>query len=805
MKFTYSWLKEHLETDKPVADIGDALTMIGLEIEGLDDPAAALAPYTVAKVISAEPHPDADRLRVCMVDTGDETIQVVCGAPNARAGMKGVFAPAGTTLPGTGLLLKPTTIRGVASNGMLCSEREMGLSDEHDGIIELDADATVGAPFAEAAGLDDPVFDIAITPNRPDCLGVHGVARDLAAADMGNLIDRSIKPVAGTFKSPVAIALEFDDAARNACPVFAGRYIKGVTNKASPKWLQQRLRAIGLRPINALVDITNYITYDRARPLHVYDTDTLTGTVRARLGVAGESFEALDGKTYEVGPEDCVIADDAAVLGLGGIIGGTATGSTEQTTNVLVECALFDPIRTAMTGRRLGIDSDARQRFERGVDPAFVLPGLELATALILEICGGEASEISVTGTIPEPNKIVSFNPEIVQRLSGMKLPLAEIKFILKRLGFWVAGREKVLNVAAPTWRPDIHEAADLVEEVVRIAGTDRLPSTPLPRLSAVTKPAINPARRRVQRARRALAARGMVEAVTWSFIARAPARVFGGGSDALELLNPISSEMSSMRPSLLPGLVSAAQRNADRGFNDLALFEVGQVFAGVRASDQQMVAGGVRRGTAQATGAGRHWHMPGREVGGLDAKADALGALAAVGVAVDKVQITTDAPEWFHPGKSGVVRLGPKTVLAHFGVLHPRALAGLDAQGPLVGFEVFLDAVPAPRKPASRGRAALNASDLQPIARDFAFVVDEKISAATALRAAQNADKTLITGVTLFDVYDGAGVGEGQKSLGLEVVLQPRDKTLTDEQIESVATKIVAGVLKATGGSLRA
>ncbi|MHA1524888.1 MAG: phenylalanine--tRNA ligase subunit beta, partial [Alphaproteobacteria bacterium] len=754
-------------------------------------------------VTSAKPHPDADRLQVCMVDTGSEAIQVVCGAPNAHAGMKAVFAASGTTLPGTGLRLKPTTIRGVASNGMLCSEREMGLSDEHDGIIELDGKAHVGAPFAEAAGLDDPVFDIAITPNRPDCLGVRGVARDLAAADMGTLVDKPIKPVAGTFENPVAIALEFDDAA-GACPVFAGRYIRGVTNRASPAWLRQRLRAIGLKPINALVDITNFITHDRARPLHVYDADTLTGTIRARLGKAGESVAALDGKTYKIDERDCVIADDAAVLGLGGIIGGTATGSTEKTTNVLVECALFDPIRTAMTGRRLGVDSDARYRFERGVDPAFVLPGLELATAMILEICGGQASQITVCGKIPEPEKIISFNPAIVERLSGMKLPLPEIKFILKKLGFWIAGRDAVLNVAAPTWRPDIFEAADLVEEVVRIAGTDRLPSTALPRLTAVTRPALSPGQKRVQRARRGLAARGMVEAVTWSFIARGPARIFGGGGDALELLNPISSEMSSMRPSLLPGLVAAAQRNADRGFPDCALFEVGQVFAGVQASDQQMVAGGVRRGTAQTTGAGRHWHTPGNSVGGLDAKADALGALAAIGVAVDKVQVTSDAPDWFHPGRSGVLRLGPKTVLAHFGVVHPRALASLDTQGPLVGFEVFLDAVPAPRKSANSARAPLNASDLQPITRDFAFVVDEKIKAGDLVRAAQNADKTLITGVTLFDIYVGAGIGEGQKSLGVEVVLQPRDKTLNDEQIEAVAEKIVASVLKATGGSLR-
>ncbi|MFV2093553.1 MAG: phenylalanine--tRNA ligase subunit beta, partial [Hyphomicrobiales bacterium] len=554
--------------------------------------------------------------------------------------------------------------------------------------------------------------------------------------------------------------------------------------KASPQWLQQRLRAIGLKPINALVDITNFITYDRARPLHVYDADTLTGPIRARLGAPGESFEALDGKTYEVGAQDCVIADDKAVLGLGGIIGGVATGSTENTSNVLVECALFDPIRTAMTGRRLGIDTDARYRFERGVDPAFVLPGLELATAMILEICGGQASEIIVAGAIPEPKKIIPFNPNIVARLSGMKLPLPEIKFILKRLGFWIAGREGDLNVAPPTWRPDIHEAADLVEEVVRIAGMGRLPATPLPRLHAVTRPALSLKQRRVQRARRGLAARGMVEAVTWSFIARDAARVFGGGGDALELLNPISSEMSSMRPSLLPGLIAAAQRNADRGFADLALFEVGQAFAGVRPQDQLMVAAGVRRGTAQATGAGRHWRAPGAAVDGLDAKADALGALAAIGVAVDKVQITDDAPGWFHPGRSGVVRLGPKNVLAHFGVLHPRALAALDAQGPLVGFEVFLDAVPASRKSGPTARPALNAPDLHHITRDFAFVVDEAVSADDVMRAARGADKKLITGVTLFDVYRGQGIAQGQKSFAIEVVLQPRDKTLTDEEI---------------------
>jgi len=804
MKLTLGWLRDHLETDAGLDAIVAKLNMIGLEVEGVDDPAARFGAFTVAEVISAEPHPDADKLRVCLVETGGGRVQVVCGAPNARAGLRGVFAPSGTRIPGTGLDLKATRIRGVESNGMLLSERELGLSDEHEGIIDLAEDPPVGAPVARVMGLDDPVLDIGVTANRSDALGVHGIARDLAAADMGTLAAGHVKAIAGSFACPVGVKIELSGDETRNCPAFALRMVRGVKNGPSPGWMQKRLSAVGLRPINALVDITNYVTLDRARPLHVFDAAKVTGDLVVRMARAGESATALDGRTYRLDATMTVIADGAGVESIAGVMGGSATGCSAETTDVLIESALWDPDNIGRTGRALGLESDARYRFERGVDPAFTVPGLDLATALVLEHCGGEASQVNVAGEVPQPGRAIDFDPDEVRRLAGIELPLPEIRLILKKLGFWVAGSGGQLKVAPPSWRPDVAEAACLVEEVVRIAGTDRLPSVPLPRLAAVTRPVLTTSQKRARTARRALAGRGMVEAVTWSFIAAREARAFGGGGAELELVNPISSEMSTMRPGLLAGLVAAAQRNADRGMSDLALFEVGQAYRGIAPDEQYLAASGVRRGSARPCGAGRHWRDPASGVDVFDAKADALGILAALGLDPSRCQVAAGAPEWFHPGRSGVVRLGPKVTLAHFGEIHPRSLRALGASGPVAAFEVFLDAVPEARQKSARARGPLDASDLMPVMRDFAFVVDDAVAADDLIRAARGADKALITDVRLFDLYRGGHVGEGRKSLAIEVTLTPREKTLTDEEIDAVAAKVVAQVEKSTGGRLR-
>lgn len=803
MKFTIGWLKDHLETEATLDEIVATLTRIGLEVESTFDPAAALAPFTVAEVLAAEPHPQADRLKVCKVATASGTVQVVCGAPNARAGLKGIFAAPGTYIPGIETTLKTARIRGVESQGMLLSERELQLSDEHTGIIELDPSAAVGDPAAAALGLQDAVVDVAVTPNRPDCLGVRGIARDLAAAGLGTLKEERLEPVEGRFANPVPIALSFDAAARDACPAFAGRTIRGVSNGPSPAWLRRRLEAVGLRPINALVDVTNYIAYDRGRPLHVYDADKLKGTIRARLGRTGESFVALDGKTYAVDAEMCVIADDSGVLGLGGIIGGESTGCTEATTNVFIESAYFDPVRTARTGRKLAIQSDARYRFERGVDPAFVVPGLELATRMILDIAGGSPSAVTLAGAVPEPDRIVDFDVGRVERLTGLKLPEPQIKQILKALGFWLSGHGPTYKVAVPSWRPDVGGPADLVEEVTRIVGVDAVPVAAMPRQAGVARPVLTASQKRVRSARRALAGRGMVEAVTWSFIPRAHAEAFGGGQEELELANPISVDMSSLRPSLLPGLLVAAQRNRDRGFTDPALFEVGQAYRGDAPNEQWMAAAGLRADAARLEGGGRHWSQATKPADLFDAKADALAVLTALGLDIQSVQAVREAPAWFHPGRAGALKLGPKTVLGYFGELHPETLARLDVAAPVAAFEIDLDALPEPRR-RGRTKPALMAAELQPVRRDFAFLLEEDVPAADVVRAAQGADKALIASVNVFDVFTGRGVPEGKKSLAIEVVLQPREKTLTDAEIEAVSAKIVAAVHKATGGELR-
>ncbi len=800
MKFTLSWLKDYLETDASADEVAEALTHIGLEVEDIHNPAETLKPFVIADVVEAKPHPNADRLRVCLVDPGTGTpVQVVCGAPNARTGMKGVFAAAGTHIPGTAIDLKAGTIRGEASNGMLLSERELGLSDDHEGIVDLPADAPVGVAYAAWAGLDDPVIDIAVTPNRPDALGVYGIARDLAAKGIGRLKPLDTGAVTGTFKSPIAVELRFDDPENKPCPLFVGRAFRGVTNGPSPAWMQRRLHAIGLRPISALVDITNYITMSFARPLHVFDADKVTGTIHARFARDGETIEALDGKNYTLDDEMTVIADDAGPEGIAGIIGGEVTGCGPETKNVFLEAAWFDPIRTAATGRKLGIVSDARFRFERGVDPAFVETGAEIATRLILDLCGGEASELVIAGKAPRRDLSVPFRLDRVKTLAGVDIPREEQVEILHALGFIAAGTGKEVVAEVPSWRPDINGEADLVEEVVRIYGLDKVAHVALPRLETVTGRHVTIAQRRRFTAARALAARGLNEAMTWSFLPKAQAELFGGGQAELALANPISSELSDMRPSLLPNLIAAAGRNVARGFADLALCEVGQVYGGDRPEDESVSAAGIRRGHDGP----RHWSKPRRAVDIFDAKADAEAVLAAIGAPVDKLQTFAEGPAWYHPGRVGEFRLGPKNRLAVFGEVHPRVLAAMDVTGPLVAFEVDLNAVPLP-KSARTTRPALDASQFQAVTRDFAFVVEAGVAAEKIVRAAKGADKALVESVSVFDVFAGEAIGAGRKSVAIEVTLQPRDRTLTDEEIDRVSGAIVAAVTKATGGELR-
>src|ERR1700716_2126950 len=801
MKFTLSGLKDHLDTDEPVEQLADKLTMIGLEVEHIEDKAKALAPFTIARVISAQQHPNADRLRVCRVDTGGggAPVQVVCGAPNARAGLVSVFSAPGTFIPGKNITLGVGTIRGVESRGMLCSAAELQISEDHDGIMELAADAPIGAAYAEWAGLGDPVLEINLTPNRPDCTGVHGIARDLSAADMGKFKDSTIRPIKGEFPCPVKVTVE--DA--TLCPGFALRLVRGVKNGPSPDWLQKRLTPIGLRPINALVDITNFMTYDRARPLHVFDAAKVKGNLTVRRARDGESLLALDGRTYTLDSGVCVIADDHGVESLAGIMGGEASGCSEQTADVLIESALWNEINIAQTGRKLGINSDARYRFERGVDPAFMVPGLEMATKLVMDLCGGTPSENIVVGKAFGEDRVIDFPLAEVKRLAGIEVPPVEIKHILTRLGFMMAGSGPVVKIAVPSWRTDVAGKADIVEEIVRIVGVDKVPMTPFERGDAPRKPVLTTIQLRTRRAKRALAARGMVEAVTWSFISKQAAELFGGGQAELVLANPIASDLSDMRPSLLPGLVAAAQANANRGSSDVALFEVGQVFRGDKPEDQLVAASGVRHGFASSKGMGRHWSGA-AAADALDAKADAFAVLAGAGAPMQALQIVPGGPDWLHPGRSGTIQIGPLNILGYFGELHPRTLEALAADGPMIAFEVILDRIPAGKAKPTRAKPVLELSSFQPVSRDFAFIVDRSVEAGDIVRAAQGVDKKLITGVTVFDVYEGKGIDDGKKSVAIAVTLQPREKTLTDQEIEAVAAKIVAEVSKKTGGSLR-
>ena len=796
MKFTLSWLKHHLQTDASVAEVVEAMTMAGLEVEHVEDPAARLAAFSVARIVEAVQHPNADRLRVCQVDTKDGRKEIVCGAPNARAGLVTIYAPIGTFIPGTGITLEPRPVRGVVSNGMLCSAKELEVAEESDGILELPEGLEVGSPAAEALG-QEAVIDFEVTPNRPDWLGVAGIARDLSATGIGRLKTLDIEQAPAGFPCPVEIRID----GSGACPMFAGRLVRGLTNGPSPQWLQSRLASIGLRPINALVDITNFLTHDRARPLHVYDASRLSGGfVEARLGRPGERVEALDGRTYEVTPEMCVIADGSGAIGLGGVMGGLATGCSEATTEVFIEAAYFDPIRTAETGRRLGLVSDAQYRFARGVDPGFVVPGLELATRLVLELCGGEASHVGIAGEPPAPPAAVEFDPAYVHKLAGLSVGREGASEILSRLGFDVRPQGAALQVQPPSWRRDVEGKADLVEEVARIAGYGALPSTPLPEVPPPPGGVLTPRQARNQRARRVLAGLGYRETVSWSFIARSAAELFGGGQPELVLANPIAAELDCMRPSILPALIEAAGRNAARGFADAALFEVGPVFAGDRPQDQRTAISGLL-----APHGPRRWdHGPGEDLYAL--KADLLSLLDEIGAPVGALQLAQgQAAAWWHPGRSARLQLGPKTVLAEFGELHPAVLKALDVHGPVYAFEAWLEVIPEPRRKGGKTRPPLRLSSLMPLSRDFAFVVDRDRPAGELVRAVQGADKSLIAGARVFDVYEGPGVPEGKRSIAVEVQIQPSDKTLTDAEIEQLSARIVAEAEKVCGAKLRA
>ncbi|NTG50009.1 phenylalanine--tRNA ligase subunit beta [Agrobacterium rhizogenes] len=806
MKFTLSWLKEHLETDATLDEICARLTMIGLEVEDVDDK-AAFKPFVIAKVLSAEKHPQADRLKVLMVDTGaGKPIQVVCGAPNARAGLVGAFAAPGTYVPGIDVTLAVGNIRGVESHGMMCSEKELEISDSHDGIIDLPEDAPVGASFAAYTGIDDPMIEINLTPNRPDCTGVYGIARDLAASGLGTLKPRAVPSFAVEGETPTDVKIELDDA--RLCPGFALRLVRGVKNGPSPKWMQQRLQAIGLRPISALVDITNYMTFDQGRPMHVFDAAKVKGNLVVRRAKDGETVQALDQREYKLGPNNVVIADDNGIESIGGIMGGEHSGCDENTVDVLIESALWDPMNIAKSGRGLGIITDARYRFERGVDPEYMVPGLERTTELVLACCGGTAAKAKVEGYKGYDAKIVDFPFSEVKRLTGLDVSTEEGKSILTKLGFSVSGSGERVVVAVPPWRSDVDGKADLVEEIMRIHGVDNIKPQPLASHNVVNGKILTVLQIRTRTAKRALASRGMLEAVTWSFISEDQAKLFGGGSNALKLANPIAADMSDMRPSLLPGLLSAAQRNADKGYGDVAIFEVSGTYENDRPEGQRRVAGGIRRGTATLAGAGRMWSNAakggGKPVDVFDAKADALAVLEACGLPMGNIQIEQGGPAWYHPGRSGTIKMGPKVVLGYFGEFHPKTLEALDVAGALAGFEVYIDAMPEPKKKATRTKPALELSPFQAVKRDFAFVVDKSVEAGAIIRAATGADRKLITGVNVFDIFEGASLGEDKKSIAIEVQIQPAERTLTDEDFEALTQKIVANVTKTTGGVLR-
>ncbi len=828
MKFTLPWLKDYLDTNADLPAILEAMTQAGLEVEDAHDPKDALKQFTVCRIVSAAQHPNADKLQVCQVETVDGMKEIVCGGLNARPSLVTAYAPIGAFIPGSGITLVPKPVRGVVSNGMLCSGGEMqtdedpfrlrvarfedwqpraqalGLSDEQaiadGGIIELPDTLKVGSPVADALG-GDTVIDFEVTPNRPDWLGVVGIARDLGAKGLGKFAVLETKPLAGKFKSPVSVSI----ADETACPVFAGRLIRGVKNGPSPEWMQKRLKSIGINPKNMLVDVTNYISFDRCRPLHVYDAKKLSGNIVARLGTESDSFVALDGKTYSNLAEMCVIADDSGAIGLGGVMGGETTGCSIDTVDVFIESAYFDANRTARTGRATGIISDARFRNERGIDPHSCVDGIELATKLILETCGGEPSEIVLAGKVPEGPKPVDFQLRDMKRLTGIDMSHARMTEILHALGFQTPGKSdgKTWSLKVPSWRPDVEGSADIVEELVRIEGFDKLPDEPLPAPEGPVKVVVTPLQNRVRTARRVLAGRGFLETVTWSFMFHDKAALIIGGAnklqDALTVDNPIASDLDYMRPSMLANLAEAAQRNADHGASDVRLFEAGPVYPGDKPDDQRMHVAAVVK-----VAKGRDWQGAAAAYNAFSAKAELFAVLQALDQSPDKFQVGAPEGAMWHPGRAGTLRLGPKQIVASFGELHPAFLKALRVDGPVLAIEIALDALPIAKAKAGKTRTKLDKADQTPVTRDFAFVVEEKVPAGDITRLALKADPKLITAARVFDVYRGASIGEGKKSVAVEVTLQARGAALTEEQIEAASAAIVKSVGKGTGATLR-
>ena len=796
MKFPVSWLKDYLATKSSLDETLGFMLKAGLEVEDVSNPAEDLKAFTVCKVKDAQPHPDADKLRVCTVDTVDGEKQIVCGAPNARKGMTAIYAPLGAYIPGLDFALdkKPRKIRGVESSGMMCSTKELNAGEDHDGIADLDASIPLGTPAAEALGLNDPVIDFEVTPNRPDWLGVKGIARDLAAAGAGDFIDDPVRKVSGSYECPIKIELDNPEA----CPVFAGALIRDVKNGPSPAWLQARLTAVGITPKSLLVDVTNYISIDRARPLHVYDAAKLRGTIRARLGKDSEHCQALDGKTYQINSEICVIADDSGVIGLGGVMGGESTAVSDDTTDVFIESAWFDPLRTARTGRTTGIISDARYRFERGVDPSSCVEGVHLALRLITEYGGGAASTVTVAGEAPRRVEPVEFFKRDVARLTGLDIKPAAMKKTIKSLGFAIEDTGETWLLKVPSWRFDIEQSADLVEEIARLEGFDALPTASLPPLKGAKRVVTTPIQDRIRTARRTLASRGFLESVTWSFMPKHLAELFGGGAEALTVANPVASDLNQMRPSILANLATAVQRGADHGERDLRLFEAGPIYLGDGAKDQRSVVAALVRPVK-----GRHWNGS-DAYDAYAAKADLDAVLNAIGQPPARFQIGEPRQPHWHPGQSGSVKLGPKVTVAHFGALHPRVLKAMKVEGPVFGFELNLNALPQMKAKTTKTKPVFEKADLTPVRRDFAFVVSEDTAAAAIVKAAQGADKALVSAVDVFDVYQGQGIEPDQKSIAIEVTLQPRGETLKDQDIEAISQKITAAVAKATGGVLR-
>ena len=792
MKFTLSWLKQHLETNSDIETILKKLTNIGLEVESSYNPSEALNGFIAAKIISTKPHPDADRLQLCLIDTGTEEIEIVCGAKNAKEGLTAIYAPVGSTIPASGMKLKKAKIRGIESSGMLCSEKELNLGDDSEGITELSDQISPGTSISKALDINDTYVEIAITPNRPDCLGIRGIARDLAAAGLGELIkEKQIKISTSKENLPVFIDTENNF---EGCTIFAGRLIKNITNNQSPDWLVKRLESIGIKSINCLVDITNFINFDRGRPLHVYDANKINNKIGARDAKVGEKILALDGKDYELEPGICVIADNEKVLGIGGIMGGNESGSTIETNDVFIESAYFDPIKTALSGRALNIISDSRYRFERGVDPEYVIEGLNLATQMILDLCGGEAGEISLVDNLKFQPKKIKFDPKLVNKLTGIEIPNDKIVKILESLGFDISNS---WNVVVPSWRPDIYGEADLVEEIVRIFGLDNIESEPLLNLDQPTKPILTKKQKQIKMIKRSIASKGLMETISYSFINNKESINFGGGSSSLKIVNPISDELSEMRPTPLASLVSIADENFKKGYTDIGIFEVGPGFLGVEQDEQITIASGLRIGTHRSEGSGKDWQGF-QKVSVFDAKEDVISVLELLNLNLESHKVERTAPDHYHPGRSGQIVTGGGDILASFGELHPKIIKTKDFKI-AVAFEIYIDSINK-QKIKSNLKIAPEISNLQPLKRDFSFVVSSDTEAQTIINAAKQSDQSFIKDVKIFDQF----LGENEKSIAIEVIIQPKEVTLTDEQIESISKKIIKSVEDKTKGKLR-